>query len=609
MDIGTYYKGKGLSNSEIASLSRSQHQSQGFGSTGTRGNQIEYLELLKGDLPVNGDAFEGIDTSWNRVEGGEAIGVLLKKVQEEYDFKNPANSLHDLVQAYKMVSNLNSPHWKEIKLNELETIIAACAGLYLEVAADQSSTTNGATNKFSFEAINRSTFNIELNAVSIPSLDISIDESRVLENNASNRFSSEAVIPEKVPFSYPYWLAQKGSLGMYKVPDASLISKPETPRTVVAHFELNFNGIPITMDREVIYKYNDPVNGEVYKPFEILPEVFASFDESVFIFADGSSQKVSVRVKGTRSNIDGRVQLCVPENWQVSPLYHQFQLKQHGEEQTVVFEVIPPDGHSEGLISPIVEVGSNSYTSKLVEIDYDYIPFQSVVMPCEAKVVRLDIQKKGELIGYIHGAGDVVPTSLRQIGYSVIEINEDEISPENIKGFDAIILGIRAYNTNDRAKFYQKYLHDYVSDGGTLIAQYNTSRRLKVPGVGPYPIKLSRDRVTDEHAEVRILEPNHEVLNYPNKITDADFDGWVQERGLYFPNEWDGQYDAVLSMNDKNESPKDGSLLIAKYGKGNFIYTGLSFFRELPAGVSGAYKLFANMLSVGKNKTETPIQN
>lgn len=609
LDIGTYYKNKGLSNSEIASLSRSQHQSQGFGSTGTRGSQIEHLELLKGENPSNKEVFEGVDTSWNRIAGGRPIGELMQKIQDEYDFNNPAKSLSDLTKAYGLISNLDENHWKAIKLGEIESVIAACAGLYLEVAANLPSTTIGASNKYNFEAINRSDFNIELESVSIPSLGVVIDESRNLKNNVSHRFSEEALITESIPYSSPYWLSEKGSLGMYKVTDTEFISRPETPRTVKAVFSLNFDGQPIRMEREVIYKYNDPVKGEVYKPFEILPEVSASFEESVFIFADGSPQKISIKVKGIKDNIKGKLQLCVPEDWGVWPENQEFELKQYGEEQKFEFEVTPPNGQSEGLISPIVEIGTKSYSSKLVEIDYDYIPFQSITMPSEAKVVRLNIQKKGELIGYIHGAGDVVPTSLRQIGYSVVEINENDINPENLKGFDAVILGIRAYNTNDRAKFYQKYLHEYVESGGTLIAQYNTSRRLKVPQVGPYPLKLSRDRVTEEHSEVRITNPDHEVLNYPNKIGVADFDGWTQERGLYFPNEWDASYDAVISLNDKNETPKNGSLLLAKFGKGNFIYTGLSFFRELPAGVPGAYRLFANMLSIGKNEITTPIKN
>ena len=225
-------------------------------------------------------------------------------------------------------------------------------------------------------------------------------------------------------------------------------------------------------------------------------------------------------------------------------------------------------------------------------------------MPSKSKIVRLEIQKKGNLIGYIQGAGDEIPASLRQVGYTVVELDEEEITSDKLKNFDAVILGVRAYNTNEKAKFYQTYLHKYVKDGGTLIVQYNTNFRLKVDDVAPIELKLSRDRVTDENSEVTFLDPDHEIMQFPNKITKSDFKGWVQERGLYFPGSWSSDFTPLLSMHDIGESPKEGSLLVAKYGKGYFIYTGLSFFRELPAGVPGAYRLYTNMLSVGKNNKE-----
>ena len=251
----------------------------------------------------------------------------------------------------------------------------------------------------------------------------------------------------------------------------------------------------------------------------------------------------------------------------------------------------------------MVNINGNFYTDELIEIDYSHIPFQTVLMPSESKVVRLDIEKRGNNIGYIEGAGDVVPESLRQIGYNVTIIKPEQISAENLVNFDAVVVGIRAYNILDELKFKQKFLLDYVKEGGNLIVQYNTNRRLKVDDLAPYHLQLSRDRVTDENASVTILNSNHSLLNFPNKITTQDFEGWVQERGLYFPNEWSEEFTPLLSMNDKGESSKEGSLLFVKYGKGNYIYTGLSFFREFPAGVSGAYRLFANLLSAGKEET------
>ncbi|WP_298288049.1 PIG-L family deacetylase [uncultured Lutibacter sp.] len=608
LNIGTYYVNKGLSNSEIASLSRSQHQSQGFGSTGTRGSQIEYLEFLKGEFPKANNVFDGIDTSWNRVEGGKAIGNLLQKVADEYNFNNPAESIPNLLEAYKLIQNLKDTHWKPIKTKEIKTIIAACAGLYLEVVAKQSTTARGSKVPISIEAINRSNFEISLKSV-VTSNQTPIVNSVILENNKSYQKDSEIIIPSEENFTSPYWLLKKGSLGMYQVSNKEYIGLPETPHSLNLQFNVDFKEVIIPFYKTIIYKYNDPVKGEVYKPFEILPKISASFNEKVFIFAEDTSQKIKVKVKSNGTHLNGKLSLSIPKNWKIFPEFQYFNVIQKNEEKTFEFEITPPKNHSEGLISPFIEIGNQSFSNQLVEIEYNHIPYQSITMPSEAKVVRLNIQKKGQLIGYIQGAGDVIPTSLRQIGYTVVELKDDDITSEKLVNFDAVVLGIRAYNTNDRAKFYQKKLYNYVKNGGTLITQYNTNFRLKVDSVAPYPLQLSRDRVTDENAKVTILNPNHEILNYPNKIYSSDFDGWTQERGLYFPNEWDSNFEAILSMNDANETPKNGSLLIAKYGEGNFIYTGLSFFRELPAGVSGAYKLFANMLSVGKNKTEQSFKN
>ncbi|MGB0892741.1 MAG: LmbE family protein, partial [Flavobacteriaceae bacterium] len=320
------------------------------------------------------------------------------------------------------------------------------------------------------------------------------------------------------------------------------------------------------------------------------------------IFADETSQKVSVEVRAGVKNTSGTVSLDVPNNWNVSPKFIDFKITQKGDVQVVDFMVTPPKNQSEGKLKVVATSNGKKYTKELVEISYNHIPKQSVLLNSEAKVVRLNIQKAGSFIGYIQGSGDAVPESLRQIGYQVKEINPKDINEKNLQQFDAVVVGIRAYNTISELKFKQKYLLDYVKNGGNMIVQYNTSRRVDVQA--PFDLKLSRDRVTDENAKVTVLAKKHSILNFPNQISDNDFKGWVQERGLYFPNSWSKEYTPILSMHDEGESPKNGSLLIAKYGKGNYIYTGLSFFRELPAGVSGAYKLFANMLSVGKSNIQ-----
>jgi hypothetical protein len=401
-------------------------------------------------------------------------------------------------------------------------------------------------------------------------------------------------------FSAPYWLKQKGSLGMYRVDDTSLIGQPEQVNQFPVTFNMTIAGIPMSFERPIVYKFNDPVKGEVYRPFEVLPAVTTSIPEKVLIFASEDSQNIPVHVRAGRDKITGSVTLQHPKGWVVSPAEHVFSLGRKGEEQTLIFKVTPPKKQSEGYLKPLVSIGDSFYNKELVTIDYDYIPYQSVLLPSEAKVVRLNIQKKGRLIGYIDGAGDAIPESLKQIGYEVATIDPSEINALSLAKYDAIVVGIRAYNTVPDLAFKQTELNRYVENGGTLLIQYNTSHRLVTKDLAPFSLSLSRDRVTDEFSEVQLLAPKHEALNKPNKITQADFENWVQERGLYFPNEWDDTFTPILGMNDKDYPLTKGALLIAEHGKGYYIYTGLSFFRELPAGVPGAYRLFANLLSIGK---------
>ncbi|MCB0383024.1 MAG: PIG-L family deacetylase [Psychroserpens sp.] len=601
IDTGVYFPSSGLSNTEIAALSRSQHKSQGFGSTGSRGTQIEYIELIKGELPANKDnLFEGIHTSWNRIEGGKAIGDILYAVQDDYDFKNPSASLPELVRAYKAIQELNDSHWKTIKTNEIKTIISACAGLYLEATSNTNQTAPGSTIDLNIEVINRSNSNVILTSIVNPN-GIQIDKNLRLANNTDYEFKEVLKIDTNQNVSTPYWLTKKGSLGMYAVTDESLIGKPETPSELNVTFNLNVENVNISYTKPIVYKTNDPVKGEVYKPFEIIPEASAKISERVIILDTDKQRDIEVIVKAGRNNLEGYVQIAHPNDWSIFPEKQKINIANRGQEQRLTFTIIPPKNQSEGLLTPMVHIGEQIYTRELIEIDYDHIPFQTVLLPSESKIVRLNIKKRGENIGYIEGAGDVVPESLRQIGYNVTLIKPEDISAETLNRFDAVVLGIRAYNTIEELKFKQELLLNYVDQGGNMIVQYNTNRRLQVDNIAPFELKLSRDRVTDEFAEVTFLASNHEVLNYPNKITSEDFKGWTQERGLYFPNEWAEEFTPILSMNDKDETPKSGSLLVAKYGKGYYIYTGLSFFREFPAGVSGAYRLFANMLSLGKN--------
>lgn len=606
LDVGVYYPLKGLSNNEVAALASSQHLCQGFGRLTTRGSQKEYLEFLKGTKPKDkNDLFSGINTTWNRISGGGEIGDILYQIEQNFNFSNPSKHLPALLNAYDKIQMLKDTHWRTIKLKQIKEIIEAAAGLYLEASATSSSSTPNGEVDIRMEILNRSDITTFFDSYTVVGNGIrtGYSKEKQLEENIRVNLSQKVQLKNKA-YSDPYWFRNKWSLGMYDVKDQTIIGNPESKRPLQVIFHLNIWEHDISFTKDVVYRYSKRDKGEIYEPFEVLPEVTTKLSNKVIIFSNDKPQKVQVSVKSGANNVSGEVQLDLPSNWKITPKKIPFSIAQKGDNITVDFLVTPPNGQSEGILKSIATIKGKTYKKELIEINYDHIPKQSVLLDSEAKIVRLDIQKNGNYIGYIAGAGDAIPESLQQIGYNVLTINPEEINGENLHKFDAIVVGIRAYNTVSALKFKQKFLLDYVEKGGNMIVQYNTSGRRGVDVGAPYKLEISRDRVTDESAKVTILAKDHSLMNFPNKITSNDFNGWVQERGLYFPNKWGKEFTPVLSMNDEGETVKNGSILVAKHGKGYYMYTGLSFFRELPAGVSGAYKIFANMLSIGKDNLQ-----
>ncbi|PRX55193.1 PIG-L family deacetylase [Flagellimonas meridianipacifica] len=607
LDTGVFYPELGLSNNEIAAVASSQHLCQGFGRLTTRGSQDEYVELLKGDMPKTNNLFEGINTTWSRIEGGKAIGDILYGIENNFDFTNPATHVPQLIEAYKLLQNVSNEHWKKLKLVELKDLILACSGLYLEASAATSSTTPNNSVELNFEILNRSNVAFDLKEIQLVGSSAKLSPNISLSNNKKENLSLDFSIADNQNISGPYWLNKPWSLGMYEVNNQLMIGKAETPSAFEVDFILSFDGFNIPFRKSVVYRFSKPDRGELYEPFVVLPEVTTQIDEKVLIFASNEPRNVTVKVRAGKDNVSGEVQLNHPEGWVVSPKTENFSIDKVGQEQILTFKVVPPSGDSEGKISPVARINGEEFDKELVEIAYAHIPKQSVLLTSEAKVVRMNISKTGEHIGYIMGAGDKIPESLEQIGYQVHLIDPNDIQSGSLEKYDAVVVGIRAYNVVETLKFKQPFLFEYVENGGNLIVQYNTANRWRkqIDNIAPFELSISRDRVTNENAPVNILAKDHSLVNFPNAITEGDFDNWVQERGLYFPNQWGSEFTPILSMNDKGESPKEGSLLIAPYGKGHYIYTGLSFFRELPAGVSGAYKLFANMLSIGKSEMKS----
>lgn len=616
VDAGSYLPVLGEGVAEIAARSRSQHKSQGFGSSGRRGSIMEDLELMAGpDKDAEGDPFADIDLSWNRVTGGKAIGEALATIEKDFQLGNPSASVPALLDVYAMIQKLpaqSDNFWQQKKATEVQEIIMQCLGIYAAAGTDEAMITAGDSLEIRVEVANRSQYPVELLAYNIyendrESKQVAVAESSLKYGEVFKKKSS-IKISDKAQNSGPYWLQKQGTLGMYEASDDKLIGYGESPDPVTAVFtfsiaDRNGNKQQFLVRRPVRHQFTDPVKGEQHQPLEIMEAVFAELGESSYLFTASEASDIQVTVKANRAKLSGIVSLNAPKGWKVSPESMKFEMSRKGEEQLFTFQLTPPEGQSQGNIQPVVklESESKSYSRKLVRIEHDHIPTQLASLDASAPVSKLDLKRYGQNIGYIMGAGDAIPEALRNVGYDVTLLGGDDIATGNLGHFDAIVVGIRAYNTEANMANYHPKLLQYVADGGTLVIQYNTNRRLKVDmtDLGPYPLQLSRDRVAVEEAPVRLLAPKHPALNSPNKITQKDFEGWVQERGLYFPNNWSDEYTALLSSNDPGEPARDGGLLVAQHGKGWFVYTGYSFFRELPAGVPGAYRLFVNLVSLG----------
>ena len=599
LEAGGYNSLLGKAYTEIAAASLSMHKSQGVGSPPRRGARKEYFKLLEGQ-PMTNSLFEGIDTNWSRVANSESIATQIRQIISQFLPADPAASVPELLKLRQAMNGIKDESWVPEKKAELDGIIAACLGLHVEASTTNGAVTPGQTATIKLEAINRCNIPVTLQEIRFPLSGDSMKIDAALPSNELVTRDLSCKIPENTPYSQPYWLRKSGTLGAFAVDDQTLVGLPENPPDLPVEIVLQINGQELRYIVDTKYRMVDPVAGELRRPLVIEPPVFAKVVNSVLVFATNQPKSVGVHVTAATGPVKGELKLAVPQGWGVYPASIPIDLKAADAEMVATFTVKPPEQDSEGTLRAVVSIDGRDYSLGRVRISYPHIGVHTLMPPAEARLVRADIREKGERIGYIPGAGDDVPESLQQIGYSVKILSESDITAENLKQFSAVVLGVRAYNTQERIANWLPELFAYVKAGGVAVAQYNTLAELKTDQLGPYPLEISRDRVTDENAEVRILAPDHPLMTTPNKITSKDFEGWVQERGLYFPKKWDPAWTAILSSNDSKEKPLDGGLLVAKSGKGFFIYTSYSWFRQLPAGVPGAYRLVANMLSLGK---------
>ncbi|RYE31343.1 MAG: PIG-L family deacetylase [Sphingobacteriaceae bacterium] len=595
INVGVYNNLLGKGYGEIAAESRSNHKSQGFGTAKQRGSSYEFFKTILGDAPRT-DLMDGINTTWKRVAGGDEINIRINDLEKSFNAENPTKSLPLLMDIYASTQKLTDTYWKTQKLKELNLLIPACAGLWLESYAANPIYALGDSIRIRNQVINQSGVPVRFVATAIDTKTTSFNN--LLPNNQLVTSENTIAAPK---ITQPYWLNGLQMHEMYPVANQDLVGFAENPDPVTVNWQFVIYGHLITLQRQVMYKYVSAVRGEVYQPLIVTPPVTANLDQQDYIFSSNQPKKIVVKLKSF-TNSSGDISLKAPAGWKITPANASFTGKKSGDEWTAVFTVNSLSNKTEtDTIKAITQVNGKVYTQGVQQIVYEHIPNITFFPSAQAKLVNVDLKTAGKRIGYLPGAGDLIPEALRQVGYQVTILNENEILNGNLAIFDAIITGVRAYNVNTRLPVEQPKLMEYVKNGGTLLVQYNNNNGLVSNQIGPYPFRIVNVRVTDENAPVTILNPADPVLNYPNKITSQDFKGWIQERGIYFTTDIDPKYRTVLQLNDPNEQPSKGSLLIADYEKGRFVYTSLVFFRELPAGVPGAYRLFINLISKPKN--------
>lgn len=611
VDTGIFNPLLGQSYFDLAMESRTQHKSQGFGSGKIRGKQPEYLQYIMGDS-AKSSIMEGVNTSWSRIKGGEVVGNLLDEAYKNFNPLNPKAILPTLITAHKELANLlaktNDPteiYWIKNKNTELEDVIKNCVGIWFEITSNDYAASAGDSVNATLRVINRSNANVRLKKIDL-SFDEESDQPEGRENKAIDYILAEntlleinrkVMLTKKAHISQPYWLRKPVIKGMYQVDEQELISLPESPHEQFASIDLDVEGVMLNFTTPLMHKWTHRVDGELYRSFEVVPEVMANLKFPTYIFTDNTPKDVVITLKAGKKNASGTVSLELPQGWRSEPQELNFNLIKKDEEILFSIKVFPPKNASNATAK--VKINGNDAVG-ITRLEYDHIPYQVIFPRAEFKLVKLDVINKAKNVGfYVSEAGDETPNALRQLGCNVIELTDENFESMDLSQLDAIVTGVRAYNTRQRLKFHNPKMLDYVKNGGVLIVQYNVSFGLITNDIGPYPFKISRDRVTEEDALIAFNKENP-LLNFPNKITKEDFNGWIQERGLYFASDWDSKYDTPFITQDTGEQAKKGIQISTQYGKGVFIYSGFSWFRQLPAGVSGAYRLFANMISAGK---------
>ena len=613
IDTGDYDPLFGRSYRELGTLSRGEHKSQGQASKLAFGSAPGAVNLLDGK-PVGGTMLDGIDTSWSRVPGGAPVGALLAKARDTFEDLHPEKTVPVLLEARGMLAGIaaKGDAWAQWKLRELDDAIGLCAGLRLEAESDRGVVSAGGKLKVSLTALNRSKLPVKLRSIHLTAAWTNQDVKPKDGDLAFNKMSTTAVdLVAGQAYSQPFWLAAKHNADVYEIADQALIGRADILPELVARFDVEVAGTAMSFERPLQYRYADPARTEFVRPVAIEPPIAVELPSRNLVVPAGSPGRANVEIHSLFGAAKGTARLQVPAGWKVTPASLPFEMKEAGEVQELSFRLDAPAAAQSGQWKAIAQLSTGQEVSVGLQlVDYAHIPTQTILHPAEGSLSAVPLRLLSKRVGYIMGTSDDEPQAIRQMGAAVELLGEKELTSANLNDFDAIVTGVRAPAVRPDLRANQQRLFEYVKNGGTLIVQYNknSDRRMSsavneaMNHLGPYPFTFGDNefRVTQEDAPVRLLDAKSTLFHMPNEITQADFDGWVQERGLYFADKWDSHYSTVLESHDKGKKDLPGGMLYARYGKGVYIFTAYAWFRQLPAGVPGAYRLFANMISAGK---------
>ncbi|MBL0158330.1 MAG: PIG-L family deacetylase [Bryobacterales bacterium] len=606
VDTGEFDAVLGLSYGELAGLSRSQHRSQGMGSAERRGSVPNYLFHYGGEQAKK-DFMEGIDTSWNRLPGGAPVQKLLDEAAARLQIDAPESIIPALLKARPLIAAINHPDARR-KLVDLDEAIAMAAGLWLEVNAAKPEATPGSQIELTLTAINRGHAQVELAGTQLEGIaGAPLLDAVALPFNQPQTAKAKCPIPAAQPLTQPLQLREPRRGDLYGITDPANIGPPEAEPVLRARFQLKVQGEPVEIVRPVENRYVDRVRGELTRPFIIVPAVSIKLSENALLFASPKPRVISAEVTAHTANASGTLSLQIPQGWRITPAERTFQIAEPGQVAALEFTITPPAASARGEITATARVGQSVISSGLQQIAYEHIPPQTILPAIHTRMVREDVKVNAHRIGYVMGAGDEVPDALREMGCEVTFLEPAELARGDLSRYEAIVTGVRAWNVREDLRANHARLVAYMEQGGTVLVQYNVTEGGPFGGnpellknMGPFPMKPGRDRTTVEEAAVKLVRPDHRLMQMPNRITPADFDGWVQERALYFPAEWDPRYEPILETCDPGEAPQKSGLLYAHVGKGAYVFTSYAWFRQLPAGVPGAYRIFANLISAGR---------